>query len=479
MNIPRPSQESHGRSFVARRGVRRAAAAVAAAIAIAALGFILTLQPKWQLFAVGAALVFTIVAATQNSPRLWLFLLGAGAAFNFNTQLGGAGDDAGGVVLYATDIPTAVLLLRWVAERSIRGVPRLRAGMDARARLAVTLAGTFGAWVVIASFGANGSAPAIANAMLYARLFLGFAVVSVWARDRVALNWALAGIFCGLAAQSVIAVLQFAYGSSFDMYEKFYEDTASGQLTRSGGTLNPTVLSEFIGVAAPLVLASAFASRAPLVMAMLLGLYSLATVASLMTLSRGGILNLFVTTTIIIGASVFREGVTLRRKLLLVGGVMTTVWVLAAHFSSAIGARIAIDEVTTDAGRVPQMRQALAMTIDNPVTGVGLGNYVERMGAYGAYLPYPVHNKFLLVAAETGIPGGILYVAFWVILLTALWSQLRRSGVASSPVLLGCCAALVGSLLNMNTDVYALGGAPEVALLVTAGLGLAANNRLL
>lgn len=62
---------------------------------------------------------------------------------------------------------------------------------------------------------------------------------------------------------------------------------------------------------------------------------------------------------------------------------------------------------------------------DNPVTGVGLGNWkiiIPQYGteglawANGKFVPDRPHNVYLQILAETGIPGAILYFGMWLVI---------------------------------------------------------------
>jgi len=83
----------------------------------------------------------------------------------------------------------------------------------------------------------------------------------------------------------------------------------------------------------------------------------------------------------------------------------------------------------TVAGRIIQ---------DRPLTGTGLGNYEllsplyvtssERASPQGWQYSEMVHNSYLLLTAETGIPGGLLLLSWFFVSLRQGW-RLRRSNV--------------------------------------------------
>lgn len=79
---------------------------------------------------------------------------------------------------------------------------------------------------------------------------------------------------------------------------------------------------------------------------------------------------------------------------------------------------------------------AIRMIKEYPVTGVGAGNWkvvVPKYGtagliwAKGFYVPDWPHNDYLLVAAESGIPGAIMYFGMWLLIALLAWKTIRKA----------------------------------------------------
>jgi len=91
-------------------------------------------------------------------------------------------------------------------------------------------------------------------------------------------------------------------------------------------------------------------------------------------------------------------------------------------------------EITSLSGRGELIRLALKAIADNPVTGIGAGNfplYISRSGS--PVQRHPVHNIPLLLAAEIGILGGILWYMLWLIpslILIKRWRSLSLWAIA-------------------------------------------------
>ena len=73
--------------------------------------------------------------------------------------------------------------------------------------------------------------------------------------------------------------------------------------------------------------------------------------------------------------------------------------------------------------RVRFWRQAGESIIENPLLGVGIGNWriisikYDAQNIYSYVVPYTVHNDFLEIFAETGVLGIISYLCFFLLLI--------------------------------------------------------------
>lgn len=92
--------------------------------------------------------------------------------------------------------------------------------------------------------------------------------------------------------------------------------------------------------------------------------------------------------------------------------------------------------------RLGMWSKALRMLRDRPVTGWGVGSYPLQQALYdhpavkgrtqrqiaasGASLAENAHNTFLQLAAETGVPGLLLYLSVWVSFVATGVRALRR-----------------------------------------------------
>ncbi len=85
--------------------------------------------------------------------------------------------------------------------------------------------------------------------------------------------------------------------------------------------------------------------------------------------------------------------------------------------------RSAADVNTSE--RLKMWKKTLSMIKDHPLTGVGSGNWKVVIPSYGLantvfakgyFAPDRVHNVYLQIASETGVPGAIFYFGMWMII---------------------------------------------------------------
>ena len=102
--------------------------------------------------------------------------------------------------------------------------------------------------------------------------------------------------------------------------------------------------------------------------------------------------------------------------------------------------------------RLSQWYAGWHMFTDNPILGVGIGNYNAAYENYGLD-QWPValghaHNHYLTIAAEAGVVGLLAYLAF---LAAAFRSGVRAFGLAPDRLGRAAAAGILGSLASFAT----------------------------
>lgn len=171
--------------------------------------------------------------------------------------------------------------------------------------------------------------------------------------------------------------------------------------------------------------------------ARLLKLFGLAGVvimiaAIIATQSRGGLLGLLAV------MAVFGHRY-IRSKIILVALAVIAAFALAtlAGLSSRISG--GAHEAGLDAssmGRIHAWHTALEMVSANPLTGVGLNNFIANYYFYTAAWdgkPHAVHSTWLGVLAETGIIGFLLFMAMVIVLSVRLLKHSKLLDAENAP----------------------------------------------
>jgi O-antigen ligase len=110
----------------------------------------------------------------------------------------------------------------------------------------------------------------------------------------------------------------------------------------------------------------------------------------------------------------------------LVGAVLLLILFLP-QIASRLNPVATLSEFTSLSGRGEMIDIALKSIRDDPLTGLGAGNFpVAMLGYLTLDAPHFVHNVFLLLGAEVGIPGGMIWLWLWIFPMVILKPQLNQ-----------------------------------------------------
>jgi len=186
--------------------------------------------------------------------------------------------------------------------------------------------------------------------------------------------------------------------------------------------------------------------------------FVLGIVALVVTFSRGGWLGFAISMMVLIFIG-WRMGLLPIQVIIFVGFVFVLVFF---SFQDLLMARlIGNDSISQNAveGRIPLLALAVEMIRDHPFRGVGLNNFWIVWDPYldtdysGIWL-HIVHNKFLLVWAETGIAGIVAFFAFLGTSLFQCWRIIKSGDEVFAPIALGFMGAMFGRMAHMNFDIF-------------------------
>ncbi len=285
-------------------------------------------------------------------------------------------------------------------------------------------------------------------------------------------------MYCVAAAAAALALESLATGGSQTLVDGGLAATDRAQ----GAFTHPAQLAFFLVLAVPLALSLSVAGRRKL-RPVMLAVAALATVALVMTLTRGSIIGFAASLAVLVTWARFRR---LAALFLGVGAV-----VVAFNFG-AIANSQQVSVVSTRLGTISQgasagggrlniYKTAPTIIADHPWLGVGGGNFAEVSLAYGlsegGQAFEHAHDLPLTIAAERGLGGLALLVLFIGALARTGIRLLRARDPETYPYALGLSAAMFGLGINSLVD-YPVQAAVMGTLMVEVGALIALSRHL-
>jgi hypothetical protein len=259
-------------------------------------------------------------------------------------------------------------------------------------------------------------------------------------KDRKTIYLVIAVLLSTLVLQAAIGFAQELTGGHLGLRifgeaeQSFREMRAgAGTISRVGGTIgSPNKLASYIGLILPINFALFFApiSRSYKLF-LLLPVFLMTSGLELLTYSRGGWVGLGTGGAITLYWCLAR--ITKRKAVsfILLSIFLVTFFITSITLIESVRRRLFEEDYGTAYTRIPMALVASNMIYHNPWLGVGLVNYTSVSSAYDrsreaiSYtFPMPVHNEFLLLAAELGLPA----LGLFLLILIVVFLQLIRIG---------------------------------------------------
>ena len=401
-----------------------------------AIGLIAGIDPRLAIAAsFGVAFMIVVIADLMVGLMLFVFLafleivpFGA-SSVGFSKLLGG------------------LLFVSWaLVMTSTRRIPIA----NENTRTIAFILGGFLGWTALSALWADAPGDAISTVQRYLLNASFFVIVATSIRERR--NAAL--LMGAFAAGAFIAAL---YG----LYSPGRFESEFGRL--ESAALDPNELSAVLVPAVAICMFTAIGLRRPMLQLAALGVGAICGLTILMTVSRGGLIALVVmmVVAIIVGGR-WRPQI-----LLIAATIAASGFIYFAGFAPPSAVEHLQSTTQGDArfaeGRYTIWQIAWRMAEDNPVLGVGGGNFSE---ASLGYLLEPgaaprsdliinrsiiVHNTYLETLVEYGVIGVGLFLALIAFCLSALVKAVRafkRSGDREMELLSrALIAALAGILV--------------------------------
>ncbi len=376
-----------------------------------------------------------------------------------------------GLYITLAHVALLALLFVWLGRRVL--LERRRPPMTGLDGLALAYA----AWIMLSSMTAAQGLLSVSSAIAYTLSVLGFYVASHAIESRSDMRWVIRASLLIMAIVFVWVMLQTATSSILALPgmkgEAFGASVDFGGGSKvhrpSGFTSHPNTLAHYLVIMIPPAFAVALLGRHRIA-ARVWWIAVAACVAGgamlLLTLSRGGWASLALAVSVVVFVYMYRGLVTLRQF-----GLASIVGTVAAIALLAADQNILL-RLTAPDNRSLESRELLAdmaFTIikDNPLFGVGFGDYNRAAYHYPAPLfanvspeyqqslhQLVVHNHFLLVAAEVGIPACLFFIFLLWRFIRLPFPLDRWRDPGSFAIAVGLAAAVVGQALFFNSDNY-------------------------
>ena len=265
--------------------------------------------------------------------------------------------------------------------------------------------------------------------------------------------------------EAVFAIAQNLTGSTLGLevfgarqYIKGYLGLIT--LSRVTGTFgHPSNLAEFFDMMLPLTVSMLFYPMKRNLKLLLLAGVVVGFMGIGITYSRGGIVS-----TVLLSGLVFlihfcrRLGVA--RGLFTSAALGVVLIIMILVIPNPLQKGLFRTEYETALGRIPLMQVAFKMIRANPWFGVGLNNYVPVAVNYD-FTPQQlttswdtaVHNGYLFIAGEIGIPGLVFFLALLASVVIAFLPAMRSPDPLIFCGGLGIIAGLAAYLLHWFTDL--------------------------
>ncbi len=369
--------------------------------------------------------------------------------------------------------------------------------------MTLALAALYAMWLSKALVGRSGPTRPALNASIPLILYLAFAGISVVAardvvlsgyelfllfqvlilfiylvatvRTREQVRFLVTTVVLALVVESLIIIALAFVGESIWLGRVFMRvDHDPGMGLRSmrvGGTVgSPNDAAMYLDMALTIALGLLLASVGRWTKILTLLAFGLGSAALVLTFSRGGWIGFFIAVSVVLLVA-WRRG-WLSASIPILAGF--AVLVVGVALQGPLIEALFAEDAGSAYSRVALIQIALRVVQDNPLLGIGLNNFSLVLKEYvtpefSRNWIYTVHNKFLLVLAETGIGGLAAFLFFMFSTLYRGWQAIQSGDRLLGPIALGLTASVLALTINMLVQV--VNSQPQIQMLgLAAGL---------
>jgi len=303
------------------------------------------------------------------------------------------------------------------------------------------------------------------------RYILAFFITFHFINKKKDVNFIINVLLFSVLVQSVLMVAQQLTNSliiNFPGFTAYIDYVATG--IRPSGTmgLSPDY-AKFSGIILPLAFPIIFFSHSFKKRIFVFSIWLFGSIALVLTVSRIGLATWFSSILFFSLGISFLKIVPARKIFALL--LVCFLWVVIfSGFLFFIGGKNLIERINYDYGsaasRIPMARVAINIIKENPLTGIGLKNYTivhqhydDTSRQISRLLPVsPVHNLYLLIAAEGGILGLVFFLWFIFEFFTTTYRCIKKNLIPIEKAIylsiaIGILSLLIQSFVCMGASV--------------------------
>jgi O-antigen ligase len=331
---------------------------------------------------------------------------------------------------------------------------------------------------------------ALAEVTKYIRMYLLVVCIVNNIQSVRDLRLALTCMMSGLLIEALVGIYQWQFGAVGIWF--LGERPASRMDWRSMGTFFvPSFFASYLAMWLCVAFRMLVYYRPPKILSTLLygAAGFLGFIALYTTYSRSQWLSLLAAMAVVIGISLFRSRYKIKSgwvvPLLLLFFV-----VFAVRYHNQILNQFGSARRVSYESRFPQYKIAERIILDRPFQGVGIGNYEMDVQRYMTeeeqnsvlqivYIGM-VHNSYLLLTAEMGFPGGLMFVLWFATILIVIFQILRSR--LNHPLIINLTLGILASIIAImiilmySPDIHEYSILYQISLL--CGILLAERNIL-
>ena len=274
-------------------------------------------------------------------------------------------------------------------------------------------------------------------------------------RNRDEILFVMAVLLIGISLEGLVMIGQMFFGLNIQFGGISTVVWHEGG-RRAAGTLgSPNVAAGYLTLLLAPALSLLFTDTRFLYKALGFSAYCLGAMGLLLTQSRGGILAMLISTAILILAATWRG----KLPVWMLGAGVVVGGIILLFVSEILISKIFGTRTESALARVHLAEIALRVIAKSPIFGVGANNYALNIGDVltpelsGEFI-YTVHNKYLLVFAETGIGGILSFLWFLFATIRRGWNIWMQKSPLFSMLAIGIAAGIIGQMVHMFVEIY-------------------------